>query len=67
MPPRRWCGSADLGGGPARAGVGDGVVGVLEGQAGVDGDRGGDAGGERLAAREVVRAVLVGDGPFAGL
>jgi hypothetical protein len=24
-------------------------------------------GGERLAAREVVRAVLVGDGPFAGL
>jgi hypothetical protein len=43
------------------------VVGVLEGQAGVDADRGGDAGGERLAAREVVRAVLVGDGPFAGL
>jgi hypothetical protein len=35
--------SADLGGGRRRAAV-DGAVGVLEAQAGVDGDRGGDAG-----------------------
>jgi hypothetical protein len=42
---------ADLGGGRRRAGVGDGGVGVLEAQEGVDGDRGGDAGagGRRFA------------------
>jgi hypothetical protein len=49
--------SAGLGAG-RRAGVGDGAVGVLEAQKGVDGDRGGDAGaGGRRDERPRVRAV----------
>src|SRR4051812_13984447 len=47
MPPARWRGSANLAGGRRR--VGDRAVGVVEGQADVDRDRGGDAraGGRR--------------------
>jgi hypothetical protein len=54
-------GSADLGGGRRRAGVDDGAVGVLEAQAGVDGDRRGDSGaGGRRDERPRVGAVAGG-------